>query len=156
MITTMVTNNNIKKAVEISNQLYKESVIKNLIKNHPKFDFTNQTSVSIAEIVQSFWALNDFQVKTYRPWWRWSKAVASTSGSREFSFNVYKLSSYVPDLVATIVHESIHAANFHVNPHMNPKMAIFGHGDNSPVGKRNSVPYWIQSPVVIKAVEILG
>lgn len=152
MISTTSGNSNIKTAVSIVNGLFKDGTIKNLILNHPPFDFTNQSNQAIAEIVQSFWATKDFQISTYRPWWRWSKAIASTGDQTGCAINIYKLSSYIPDLCDTIAHEFIHGANFYANPNMNPKNAIFGHGDNSPVGKDNSTPYYI-GDAVYKLIE---
>ena len=155
MISTTSGNTEIRSAVAYVNELMRNGTIKNLIMSHKNFDYTNQTSISIAEAVQAFWATNDFKVKVYRPWWRWSKAIAATNDETALNLNVYKLSSYVPDLADTIAHEFIHGANFHVNPNMYSSMATFGHGDNSPFGKENSVPYYIGQKVYDLAVKVL-
>ena len=52
----------------------------------------------------------------------------------------------IPSLVNTMIHEMVHAVNY-----LNPQYR-FDHGDNSPVGKENTAPYWIGN----KAEEMLS
>jgi predicted metallopeptidase len=78
-------------------------------------------------------------VKTYRPRWRFSKAIAMTYG-RDIAFNQYKVSSLsVSDMVGTLVHELVHICDsFDTSDYYN-------HGTNTwTVEKQNqSAPYLI-------------
>jgi hypothetical protein len=67
-------------------------------------------------------------VDTYRPAWPWSAAIAKTVKGR-ISLNERKIPSMSElEYVGTLVHEFMHVIGY-------------GHGNNSPKGKEQSVPY---------------
>lgn len=74
------------------------------------------------------------EVKTYRPWWRWSKAVAKYKGGNVLWLNSRRLGS-VPSIMGSISHEKIHQLDA-------AAVESFGHGSNSSQGKNNSAPYY--------------
>ncbi len=85
----------------------------------------------------------EFKVVLFRPSFfqvmRYRKTFAFTDERYPDTvfLNVQKLDREVEDIAATIIHESIHALDQSIDAYE------FGHGDNSPVGKESTAPYWI-------------
>ena len=81
----------------------------------------------------------DATVQTYKPFFARSKATAATvKGSDVIRLNMLKLDRPIVDLVATLVHESVHIAD-------RVKGMSFGHNGNSSRGKALTAPYRIEA-----------
>ncbi len=99
-----------------------------------KSDFTHTTDTSkvIAHYLKLTFKTYEINVVTYKPWWRWSKAIAYVNKKNPFEIhlNAYRLPKRsIDDIVATLCHEISHSAGY-------------GHGSNKKSkSKMNSVPY---------------
>jgi len=80
-------------------------------------------------------------IYTYRSKNPWSRAYAYFNPSQpdRMYLNTRKLNRSTGSIAATIIHEYIHFLD-----HLD-KNHSFGHGDNSPVGKANTCPYWVDN-----------
>jgi hypothetical protein len=77
---------------------------------------------------------------TVETYWYWRKKVygkEEPAHPERLFINLNRNDWSHGSLVNTIIHEAIHAIDSKF-----PTMS-FGHGDNSPVGKKNTAPYWI-------------
>ncbi len=70
-------------------------------------------------------------IRTYKTKNPWSKAIATTYKTvpHDVYFNRYRNPREMQYMVNTAVHEATHLSHY-------------SHGDNSNVGKENTVPYW--------------
>lgn len=138
----------VKNAVDTANELLMNKEFYNAIIAKESFDMSEVSSEFIAEKIQMFRAgiFSHLYVYTYYPKWRWSKAYGyfSPSNPDHIYLNAYKLIRFsdnkrnTASLVASLIHESIHFLSHKTNKY-------FNHGDNSPVGKDNTAPYWIDN-----------
>ena len=101
------------------------------------FDMSNCRGRFIAQIIRDYRSTT--QIKTYRPWNPWSKALAYVSPKEPnvIYINSRRLNRSIASIAGSIAHETIHVLD---NKYTD---ANFGHGNNSPKGKENTVPYWI-------------
>jgi hypothetical protein len=90
------------------------------------FDFTNDDGV---KVLTKLVAVDNVVVSTYRTINPLSKVIAYRVRN-EIYFNLWKNPRDMKELVNTFIHESLHIAGY-------------GHGGNSPVGKKHSVPYFV-------------
>jgi hypothetical protein len=109
----------------------------------PRFDLSQnkKTGVPVSgnDLVPLFAGNIDVIVKTYKPFWWFSKAVAMTKGGGVIYFNERKLpQKSFESLVSTLIHESVHLID------RDPKVMSFGHGNNYAKGKENTAPYKLQ------------
>lgn len=97
------------------------------VKAHKQFDYTDKTSSEVAELLGSD---KIAKVSTYRTKNPVSKAIATTfAGDKDTVYlNTRRNPRDMKDMVNTLFHERFHLLGF-------------SHGDNSPVGKENSVNY---------------
>jgi len=112
------------------------------------FDMSEVDSVFIVNSIIDFknGIHGELKVYTYRPKWRWSKAYGyfSPATPDHIYLNAYKLTRFADNkrntasLVASLIHESIHYLSYKTGKG-------FNHGDNSPNGKNNTAPYWIDN-----------
>jgi len=95
------------------------------------YTFTDKSSPQVANAIKELKPIKVALYKTKNPF---SKAIATTYASdRETVYiNTRRNPRAMPDMVNTIIHEGLHLAGF-------------SHGDNSPVGKENSVNYKVGS-----------
>jgi len=80
-------------------------------------------------------------VKTYRSKNPWSSALGYFSPSQpdHIFLNNRKLNRSKGSIVATLIHEMIHFCDY-----LN-EVDSYGHGDNSPAGKENTAPFYIDN-----------
>jgi len=80
-------------------------------------------------------------VKTYRSKNPWSSALGYFSPSQpdHIFLNNRKLNRSKGSIVATLIHEMIHFCDY-----LN-EVESYGHGDNSPSGKENTAPFYIDN-----------
>ena len=79
----------------------------------------------------------DVNVFTYRPWNRWTRAIAMTNGDGAIHFNIYKIQKMnTLDMVGSLLHEYSHLAGFsHSGNYKNKDKCLY------------SVPYWLSENV---------
>ena len=134
---------NLAEAITISNRLLRGDYgFFTKIRDVTAFDYSTNRSthqpVSGADIVPLFAKKIDVAVQQYKPWYVWSRAVASTTpGTSVIHLNQNKLDRTVEDTVATLIHECVHIID--TEPHLS-----FGHGNNYARGKEHSAPYLIE------------
>lgn len=94
-----------------------------------KYDYTDK---STNEILKDLYLFNkEITLRTYYK--RFTKAIAYTYyGNSEIYLNTNRNPRDMAEMINTIAHESTHILGY-------------GHGNNKPIGKENSVPYKIGS-----------
>lgn len=131
----------VKSAVDKSNSLLKDGAFFEAIANHPKFDLSTASPDIISRLIRE--SDLEFRVEIFYPnlfqFIRYRKTFAFTDHRfpNTLFLNHKKLNREVEDIAATIIHESVHALDD------SNASYTFGHGNNSPVGKENTAPYWI-------------
>lgn len=83
----------------------------------------------------------ELTVKLYKSKNPWSSAYGYFSPSKpdHIFLNSRKLNRSRGSIVSSLIHEMIHYVDD------KNKYESYGHGDNSPVGKSNTAPYWIDN-----------
>lgn len=117
----------------------KEVAIKaNCVLNHPKtqeaiskvtkFDYSNENGVDVLLKMQAHKAV----IRSYKTSNPWSKVIATTYTSNRIDmyFNTRNNPRAMAKMVNTACHEKTHLVGY-------------SHGNNSSVGKQNSVPYYV-------------
>lgn len=91
-----------------------------------KFDYSDKNGLQVMGALN---ASRDVLISTYRTWNPKSKTIAYTVyGSKAIYFNLWNNPRPFPDLINTVIHEVLH-------------LEKFSHGNNSSVGKQNTVNY---------------
>jgi hypothetical protein len=90
----------------------------------------------VIKLMSKYMDENLIEVNHWKPWNRWTKAIAMTRGV-SINLNVRKMYRPVGDIVETLTHETVHIVD-----NSNFKYS-FGHGSNDPKGKRYTAPYII-------------
>lgn len=141
MITIIYSGTNISvtKAAQKANELLQDNNFFQQIATHGKFDMSSATSTEVADVLKN--AKFQMMIELYYPPNPLSKALAYDDPIHPLTIhlNARRLNRSIASICATIIHESVHAADamessFH-----------FGHGDNSSNGKGNTAPYWIDN-----------
>lgn len=130
----------VKKAVDQSNDLFASEDFYNIIRQKDKFDLSTATPQQVANILKA--SSLAFTVELFYPnflTFRYRKTLAYTDSRypNRLFLNFKKLNRSSESIAATVIHESIHAVDD------SEEQYTFGHGNNSPVGKDNTAPYWI-------------
>lgn len=110
-----------------------------LFENKNNFDMATCSGRHLINNMKKFLSgSQQITVKFYRPMNPWSKAYGYYSASDPYSIHVNerKMNRTTASFIATFIHEWFHMLD------MLDTMHNFGHGDNSSVGKDNTVPYW--------------
>ena len=131
---------NVNYACDIYNLLLDFGYINLWLIEKQKFTYTDLTGDELALIHQIHKASDQATIVSkplWKPWHRYTKAIHS---SGLITINSKKITSF-EGLVGTIAHEVEHFFDYIVDFHGYD--ASFGHGDNSSVGKMDSVPYYI-------------
>lgn len=134
-------NENVEKAVQMANDVFKKQDFYSKIRQELKFDLSSASPTILAELIQNSNLV--FKVELFYPTgWRAVKyrktfAYTDVSYPNTLFINLKKLDRETEDIAATIVHESIHALDNECLEY------TFGHGNNSSIGKENTAPYWI-------------
>lgn len=105
-----------------------------LINDLAAVDKFTHTELNTSQVVEAVKAFTPKYVRTYKTKNPFSAAIATTYASDKTSFylNTRKNPRAMPQMVNTYCHEVSHLHNF-------------GHGDNSPIGKEMSVPFYLGS-----------
>jgi hypothetical protein len=118
------------RAAKVANCVWANGKYIEAIKKIDKFDYSSDNGVNVVSKLSS----KTCTVRTYRTRNPWSSVIATTYASdKEHLYLNTRMNgtiSPVARLVNTLYHECSHLAGY-------------GHGDNSPEGKENSVPYFI-------------
>lgn len=131
----------VEEAVNKANRLLNNEEFFKGIASYGVFDMSTASPDIIANLMKQ--SKLEFKVALFRPSIfqaiRYRKTFAFTDERYPDTvfLNVQKLDREVEDIAATLIHESIHALDDSIDAYE------FGHGDNSPVGKESTAPYWI-------------
>lgn len=108
-----------------ANDFFRMLLFKGDIVKRKHFDFTDDTSPQILKRLGENVSL---EVGTFNPSSKQMVTIAFHKGGKAY-FNKHKLERETCSMINTLVHEYMHFVGY-------------SHGDNSPVGKENSVPYY--------------
>ncbi len=108
-----------------ANDFFRLVLFKGDIVRKKDFDFTTDT---LDEILKRLEEKVSLKVGTFVPTERQMVTVAYHRGGKAY-FNSHKLERKTCSMINTLVHEYMHFVGY-------------SHGDNSPEGKENSVPYY--------------
>jgi hypothetical protein len=108
-----------------ANDFFRMVLFKGDIVQKKEFDFTTDTLEQILQRLQDKVRL---KISTFRPDEKQMVTIAFHKGGTAY-FNEHKLERTSCSMINTLVHEYMHFVGY-------------SHGDNSPVGKENSVPYY--------------
>lgn len=108
-----------------ANDFFRLVLFKGDVIRKKEFDFTTDT---LEEILQRLKNQVRLKVRTFEPNSDQMVTVAFHRGGTAY-FNKHKLERKTCSMINTLVHEYMHFVGY-------------SHGDNSPVGKENSVPYY--------------
>ena len=134
---------NLNEAVKLANQMLQgDHGFFDEIRKINAFEYSKNYSthqpVSGNDIAPLLAQKIDITVKKYKPWYFWSKAIASTiPGVPVIRLNQYKLDRPIDETAATLIHECVHIVD-------TQKKLSFGHGNNYAAGKGLSAPYLIE------------
>lgn len=118
-----------KEALIYSFKYQSSGEYKNMVQNKTNWTYTELSGPQIYTKMLSYLNLNQtYEIGAYRTVNPWSSALAKTVNGKVY-LNTRK-SWDMPQYGDTITHELMHIMGF-------------SHGDNSPEGKENSVPYFI-------------
>ena len=140
------------KSKMIFNFLLREGVIEFLIGNMRPLDDLYTVGFdrhSLAKLVLKEAASFETEVTTYRPFWRWSSAYATTytGNFNLIKINQYKISRAVASLCGSIAHEWGHCLEYYFKSENEFSACCFNHGDNDPIGKEDTFQYQLGKAV---------
>jgi hypothetical protein len=129
VFTSNTTIESLQKAIKVANCVVRSESFLKEIGSYAKYDYTD---MSPNDVESAFRNIKPIRVGTYRTKNPYSKVYATTYASdRETIWiNTRKLPRPTQELTNTFIHEGSH-------------LIKFSHGDNSPIGKSNSVPYGV-------------
>lgn len=133
------SNPKITNCVALANDNSNWDFLEDEIKLKDSFDMSTLSPQLVYEDIRAFWEEKDITVKIYYPKWRLSKAIGYFTPSRPLDINLngYKLNRSQYSIIGTFFHELVHLSDNH------NKNQSYGHGDNNPLGKQNTAPYFI-------------
>ena len=100
-----------------------------------KPDMADTNLMNIILLMSGYIVSGQIAVKHWKPWNRWTKAIAMTKG-KSINLNVRRMYRPTGSILNTIVHETVHIVDSHHS-------YTFGHGSNDPTGKSKTAPYLI-------------
>lgn len=123
-------NQKLMEASVIAEMVLRDANFLQTITDRPlSFTHTTDKPIWVSAKIRSGVLHNEIAVLEYKTWNPWSAAIGYSDG-QDIYVNIRKIPSLsVLDYVGNFVHEFCH----HIG---------YGHGNNSPKGKQNSVPYW--------------
>jgi len=116
------------------------------------FDMSNATNKLIIQLINKH-KMDDIHINVYKPWYRWSKAIAYYSKKKPYviNLNYYKVKKMNKfSITGTLWHEFIHYVDGAYND------LRFGHGSNSRKGKSNTAPYRIGKEAKVYSTRMYG
>lgn len=146
MIIYKGSNYKIKKAIEEIEYELQPFLEMDLIQSERGsgvFDMSNIDKRTVAREIISFIQAKDIYVKEYRSKNPWSRALGYFSRFKpnDVNLNNRRLNRSIGSIANTIVHEIVHMTDNYVEEY------VFFHGNNNPVGKENTAPYWIGNKI---------
>lgn len=108
-----------------ANDFFRLVLFKGNIIHRTKFDFSED---DLAAILQRLEEKSKLRISSFDPSSKQMLTIAYHRGGTAF-FNRFKMHRHACEQINTLVHEYMHFVGY-------------SHGDNSPVGKENSVPYY--------------
>lgn len=129
VFTSTSTIDSLQKAVKVANCVVRSEEFLKEVREFAKYDYTEMNSTDVENAFRNIKPIKVVSYKTKNPY---SKVLATTYASdRETIYiNTRKLPRPNNGIVNTFIHEGSHLIGF-------------SHGDNSSVGKQNSVPYGV-------------
>lgn len=137
MIVGNTENTKILKAIGLANSILEMSAFYEEIKTHV-FDKSTANGIHIAKQIKKFRDGREFEVVSYRS--RFPSKVNAyvyNDDPTTIYINTRNLSRSIASVVATIIHEMVHAVD------LSDSLHSYGHGGNSSAGKANCAPNWI-------------
>lgn len=131
------SNNNLKAAVEYVNQIFGYEYFLNTIYKQKYFYMSDLTPKAIVDIIHDTDLF--LSIELYCSLYLKDNALVydDPEDARIIHLNKWTLNRPVHSLSNTLMHQCVHALNAAHPAH------YFGHGDNNPVGKETTAPYWI-------------
>lgn len=135
MSDRQINDLNLYLACEKVKEIMGSDFMYNAILKRNSFDYCDETPLEIAKHIKYAAGCDTLfiNIKTYRPWWYFSKALGMTVGNT-ISLNSRRFPMKFEFLVSLLLHECCHVISY-------------SHGNNSPTGKENSVPYYANAVV---------
>lgn len=133
-------NVRINQCILCANTLLDNEIFyKNIKVKETPFDMSTASAEYISNIMYLKKNLLTCNVRTYHR--RFTRALAYFIPSQPDTvyINTAKLNRSTGSIIATLIHEWVHLVDHDDKTHS------FGHGDNSPRGKQNTAPYWIDN-----------
>lgn len=129
---------NVRRATKLANKLLDNNNFYQIIRSADRFDMSNVTNDMVASLMKRHNKL-DITVKTYKPWWPWSKAVAMFKPSEPHTvyLSSRRLNRSAASVVGSLMHEYVHLVDNLYSEYS------FGHGSNYKHGKEHTAPYAI-------------
>lgn len=116
-----------KDTARIGNCVINNQAFLKEVEAFPKFTFTDKSSKEVADSLRN---AKPVVLSTYRTKNPWSSVIATTwANDQTVYFNTRRNPRPMPELLNTSCHEGL------------GHLQGWSHGDNSPVGKEDSVPY---------------
>ena len=129
----------LKEAVEIANIILSHGYIQVWLSGRESYDYTYLTPKQIMRHYElKIEPCRVIAKNMWQPWYRKTRAVFKGD---LITINTKKIRS-IESLVGTLIHEHSHYTNHYWTLTMGANK-LWHHGDNSPVGKENSVPYYL-------------
>jgi len=140
MIYLKANNEKLEKCLGACEQLLDNPKFWTTIDRHPSFEMADVPPMVVSSVVEVFVKNNDINIRLYTSKNPWSKANGYFTPARphDINLNTRKLWRTVGSISSTIIHEIVHMAD-------SDRDLSFGHGNNSPVGKENCAPFWIDN-----------
>jgi len=113
---------------KVANCVFNNASFRKAVEAKTSFDMSDKTGAGVYASMQEVTC----GIRLYATKNPFSKAIATTYSTDKYFIylNTRRNPRDMPSMVNTVIHECSHIAGF-------------SHGSNSPVGKENTVPYWI-------------
>lgn len=124
---------------ELVNELLLSNVFyNNIAKKQEAFEFSNIAPAELADMLKN--NILNIDIKLFKKIFCQANGYSDNRMPNIIFLNVLKLKTRsFESIAATIIHEYVHVFDFHY-----PQFK-FDHGDNSPINKANTAPYWIDN-----------
>jgi len=131
----------VDRAVAKANEILHSQEFYEEIRKKPSFDYSKLSPQEIATLMeQASWEIT---IKAaFKP-----IANASTEGPHLIKVSNIRFSSHLPTAVNTLIHETVHAIDWH-----NGELE-FTHNGNSPIGQENTAP-WVIGAIAESLVKL--
>lgn len=107
-IINQTKDDNVRKACEIVINHFKDDAFLKRVKEIDSFNYTNDPGIVVAHRIQCF--NGEITIRSYRPWFRWTKAIGYEKNGVIYINEYIKLP--VLDRVENLYHEIIHSVGY--------------------------------------------